>query len=47
MGVRKVDELAQRFVSVLVVLSLCWIVCAKRIPFLHLLGCEPNKTEII
>jgi hypothetical protein len=32
MGVRKADELAQRFVSVLVVLSLCWIVCGKRIP---------------
>jgi hypothetical protein len=31
MGVRKADELAQRFVSVLVVLSLCWIVCGKRI----------------
>jgi hypothetical protein len=30
MGVRKADELAQRFVSVLVVLSLCWIVCGKR-----------------
>ena len=32
MGVRKADELAQRFVLVLVVLSLCWIVCGKRIP---------------
>jgi len=32
MGVRKADELAQRFVSGLVVLSLCWIVCGKRIP---------------
>jgi hypothetical protein len=32
MGVWKADELAERFVSVLVVLSLCWIVCGKRIP---------------